>query len=102
MKRIKVIELVNTTTNESLGYAPMLTEKGEKPQMFTDENGAIKFKTRKGMLYSFANLKPAAFFVLLTMYLIFIGKLYSLELFIKAFKLVPDPEIKIQAFFLTI
>jgi hypothetical protein len=59
MKRIKVIELVNTTTNESLGYAPMLTEKGEKPQMFTDENGAIKFKTRKeAKAFGLEKIKP--------------------------------------------
>ena len=61
----------------------------------------FKFKTQKGILYNLANCRPFAFLLLLIIYFILIGKLYSLEFLINAFKLVPAPEIKTQAFFFT-
>ena len=47
MKNIKVIKLVNATTNEILGYAPVLDEKGRRYKMMIENNEPLKFKTRK-------------------------------------------------------
>ena len=55
--------------------------------------------TLKGIPYILAKVRPPAFFLLDTINFIFIGKLYLLELCIKAFKLLPLPEIKTQQFF---
>jgi len=36
MKKVRVIELVNTTTNEILGYSPLIEERGKKSKMIID------------------------------------------------------------------
>ena len=56
--------------------------------------------TLKGILYILAKVRPLALFLLDMISFIFIGKLYLLELCIKAFKLEPLPDIKTQQFFL--
>lgn len=48
MKKVRVIELVNTTTNEILGYSPLIEERGKKSKMIIDGDGPITFKTRDG------------------------------------------------------
>ena len=47
MKKVKVIELVSTTTNKSLGYSPIIEEKGYKPKIIIEKDGPLKFETRK-------------------------------------------------------
>lgn len=47
MKKITVIELVNTVTNESLGYAPVIEEKGKKSIMIVKDQKPLTFKTKK-------------------------------------------------------
>tara|TARA_R110002012_G_scaffold294966_2_gene491320 strand:+ start:122 stop:307 length:186 start_codon:yes stop_codon:yes gene_type:complete len=59
MKKVKVIELVNTTTNEMLGYAPIIEEKGCKPKMIIEDDEPLKFETRKeAKAYGLAHIKP--------------------------------------------
>lgn len=48
MKKVTTIELVNTITNESLGYAPVIEERGQKSIMIMDSDGKpVVFPTRK-------------------------------------------------------
>lgn len=47
MKKVKVVELVDTVYNEIVGYTPIIEEKGMKSKMLTDKNGmCVKFQTR--------------------------------------------------------
>ena len=55
-----------------------------------------------GIEFFFAYIIPLAFELSHITSLMFIGKLYSLDLFIKFFKFDPFPDIKIQVFFFTI
>ena len=52
--------------------------------------------------YFLAYIIPAALLLLVTTYVIFIGKLYSLDFFIKFSRLDPFPEMKTHEFFFTI
>lgn len=59
MKKVTVIELVNTTTNESLGYAPVIEERGCKSKMIIENDEPLKFITRKeAKAYGLEYIKP--------------------------------------------
>jgi hypothetical protein len=59
MKKVTVIELVNTDTQESLGYAPVIEEKGQKPTMISDGDKPMTFKTKKdAKAYGLEWIKP--------------------------------------------
>lgn len=59
MKKVTVIELVNTDTNESLGYAPVIEEKGHKSTMIADGDKPMTFKNRKdARAYGLEYIKP--------------------------------------------
>ena len=47
MKRVMTTELINWVNRESLGFSPILKEKGKRNQMILKDGEPIAFKTEK-------------------------------------------------------
>ena len=59
MKKVTVIELVNSDTDRVLGFAPVIEEKGCKSKMIIEENEPLVFETRKeAKAYGLEYIKP--------------------------------------------